>query len=115
VARGIFGNISKTRGLLKNFVDCGLILDKNRGLFAKWHGIISFELFSNGKRRGLGPRFVDHGRCCSTVDRGQGRVGGSPKLGLAAAPGHDGLPRGWPRKGGEAARPGNRSPELGRR
>jgi hypothetical protein len=62
VARGIFGNISKTRGLLRIFVDCGLILDKNRGLFAKWHGIIGFELFSNVKRHGLSPRFVDHER-----------------------------------------------------
>jgi hypothetical protein len=42
VARGIFGNISKTRGLLRIFVDCGLILDKNRGLFAKWHEIIGW-------------------------------------------------------------------------
>jgi hypothetical protein len=30
-------------------VDYGLIFDKNRGLFAKWHGIIVFKLFSNGK------------------------------------------------------------------
>jgi hypothetical protein len=36
----MFGNISKTRGLFKIFVGCGLILDKNRDLFAKWHGII---------------------------------------------------------------------------
>jgi hypothetical protein len=70
VARGIFGNISKTRGLLRIFVDYQLILDKNRGLFAKWHGIIGFELFSNGKRRGLGPRFVDHGWRWSIVDCG---------------------------------------------
>jgi hypothetical protein len=48
VARGIFGNVSKTRGLLRIFVDCGLILDKNWGLFAKWHGIFGFELLSNG-------------------------------------------------------------------
>jgi hypothetical protein len=57
-ARGIFGNISKIRGLLGIFVDYGLILDKNRGLFAKWHEIICFKLFSNGKRCGLGPRAV---------------------------------------------------------
>jgi hypothetical protein len=42
VARGIFGNISKTKGLLRIFVNYWLILDKNRGLFAKWHGIISW-------------------------------------------------------------------------
>jgi hypothetical protein len=75
VARGIFGNISKIRGPLIIFVDCGLILDKNRGLFAKCHGIIGFKLFYNGKRRGLGPRFVDHGPRWSTVDHGQGLGG----------------------------------------
>jgi hypothetical protein len=90
VARGIFGNVSKTRCLLRIFVDCGLILDKNRGIFAKWHGIFDFKLFSNGKRCGLGPWFVDHGRW-STVDREQGLGGGLPELGLAAAPGHGGL------------------------
>jgi hypothetical protein len=42
VARGIFGNITKTRGLLRIFVDYRLILDKNMGLFAKWHGIIDW-------------------------------------------------------------------------
>jgi hypothetical protein len=92
VARGLFRNVSKTRGLLRIFVDCGLILDKIRGLFAKRHGIFGFELFSNGKRRGLGPWFMDHGRRWSPVDRRQGLGGGSPELGLAAAPGHDGLP-----------------------
>jgi hypothetical protein len=73
-------------------VDYGLILKKNRRLFAKWHGIMGFELFSNGKRRGLGPRLMDHGQCRSTVDRGQGLCDGSPKLGLMANPSHDGLP-----------------------
>jgi hypothetical protein len=38
VARGIFGNISKTRGHLKIFVDCGLITKKSRGLFANFLG-----------------------------------------------------------------------------
>jgi hypothetical protein len=113
VARGIFGNISKTRGLLGIFVDSGLILEKNMGLFAKWHGIIDFELFSNGKRRGLGPRFLYHGRRWSTVDHGQGLGSVSPELSLAAALGHGGLPLGWPCEGGEAAQPGNCSPELG--
>jgi hypothetical protein len=96
-------------------VDCGLILDKNKGPFAKWRGIIGFELFSNGKRRGLSPRFVDHGRCRSTVDQGQGLSGGLPELSLTAAPGHGGLPRGWQREEGDAARLGDRSPEPERR
>jgi hypothetical protein len=49
VARGIFGNVSKTRSLPIIFVDCRLILEKNRGLFTKWHRIFDFKLFSNGK------------------------------------------------------------------
>jgi hypothetical protein len=56
---------------------------------------------------------MDHGRHRSTVDNGQGLSGGTPELGLEAAPGHDGLLRGWQREEGEAARPGDRSPELG--
>jgi hypothetical protein len=35
---GVFWNISKNRGLLKNFVDCGLITKKPRGLFANFPG-----------------------------------------------------------------------------
>jgi hypothetical protein len=46
---------SKIRGSSWNFVDCELILNKNRGLFAKWGGFLDSDLFSNGKRRGLGP------------------------------------------------------------
>jgi hypothetical protein len=38
VARGIFGNILKTRGLLGIFVDCDLITEKTRGLFANFSG-----------------------------------------------------------------------------
>jgi hypothetical protein len=38
VARGIFGNISKTRGLHGSFADCGFISKKLRGLFAKFPG-----------------------------------------------------------------------------
>jgi hypothetical protein len=101
VARGIFGNVLKTKGLLGILVNYRLILDKNRGLFAKWHGIFGFDLFSNGKRRELGTWFVHHGQCWSTVDRGQGLGSGSPGLGLEAALGHGGLSRRLPREGGE--------------
>jgi hypothetical protein len=38
VARAIFGNISKTRGLLGIFVDSSLITKKLRGLFANFLG-----------------------------------------------------------------------------
>jgi hypothetical protein len=37
----------------------------------------------------------------------------SPELGLAATPGHGGLPRGWRRDGHDAARPGDHSPKPG--
>jgi hypothetical protein len=30
-------------------VDCRLILDKNMGLFARWHGIISFDILEEGR------------------------------------------------------------------
>jgi hypothetical protein len=33
-----------------------LILNKYMGLSAKWRGLFDFELFSNGKMCGLGPR-----------------------------------------------------------
>jgi hypothetical protein len=38
VPRGIFGNILKTRGLLRIFVDCGLTRKKPRGFIAQWWG-----------------------------------------------------------------------------
>jgi hypothetical protein len=38
VARGIFGNILKTRGLHGNFGDYSLITKKPRGPFAKFSG-----------------------------------------------------------------------------
>jgi hypothetical protein len=39
VARGIFGNILKTRVVVGNFGVCGLICGKCRGLFIKLAGI----------------------------------------------------------------------------
>jgi hypothetical protein len=42
VARGIFGNIPKSRGLLGNFGDYNLICGKCRGLFAKSAGIFGW-------------------------------------------------------------------------
>jgi hypothetical protein len=61
---------------------------------------------------GPAPKWPVHG---STVDFHRGRRQGSPELGLAAAPGHGGSPRGWRRDGHVAARPGGYSPEPGRR
>jgi hypothetical protein len=45
----------------------------------------------------------------------RGRRQGSPELGLAAAPGHGGSPRGWRRDGHDAARLEGYSPEPERR
>jgi hypothetical protein len=70
----------KIQGSSWKFVDCVLILDKNRGLFAKWHQIIGFELFSNEKRRGLGPQLKHHGRHQSTVDHYWSEGGGRGRL-----------------------------------
>jgi hypothetical protein len=39
----------KIRGYPWKFVDCGLILNKNRGLFAKWHGFMDFRIIFHGK------------------------------------------------------------------
>jgi hypothetical protein len=41
VARGIFGNTLKTRGLLRIFVDYGLTTKKPSGFIAKWRGFSS--------------------------------------------------------------------------
>jgi hypothetical protein len=35
-------------------VDCGLILNKNRGLFAKWHGFMDFRIIFQPKIRWTG-------------------------------------------------------------
>jgi hypothetical protein len=74
-------------------VDHSLILDKCRGLSAKWWGFLDSDLFLKGKRtwtqsRAHGPR-----RRRSMVDQGQGLDGGSPELSLAAALVHGGSPR----------------------
>jgi hypothetical protein len=45
----------------------------------------------------------------------RGRRQGSPELGLAAALGHGGSLRGWRWNGPNATRPGDHSPEPGRR
>jgi hypothetical protein len=89
-------------GSVQKFADRGLILNKYRGLSAKWRGIISFELLSNGISRGLGQWLVDHGRRRPTLDRGRYWPRSSPDLGPAAASGHGGLPRGWQREEDDA-------------
>jgi hypothetical protein len=42
---------SKTRGLLRIFVDCGLITKKGKGLIAKSAWIFQHDFFFNGKIR----------------------------------------------------------------
>jgi hypothetical protein len=54
-------------------VDCGLILGKGRGLFARVAGISRiFDLFLKGKIGGLGSPLVDHWGHWVTVNRGHG-------------------------------------------
>jgi hypothetical protein len=115
VARGIFGNISETRGLLGIFGDRGLILDKNRGLFAKWHGIIGFELFSNGKKAWT--RSTVHGPWAALVHGGP-RIG--PRRWLTGARPNSRSEARWPVGGGTTGEgntgiPAQASPRLGRR
>jgi hypothetical protein len=118
-ARDLFVNIFQISGRTEKIRDCGLILDKLRGLNEKWLGYLISKLFSNRKCRGLGPWLVDQRRGGQSTGppwtSPRGRRQGSPKLGLAAAPGHGGLPRGWRRDGHDAVRPGGYSPEPGRR
>jgi hypothetical protein len=42
VARGISRIIFKNPRISLEICDCGLILNKNRSLFAKWHGFLDF-------------------------------------------------------------------------
>jgi hypothetical protein len=83
----------------------------------KWLEYLIPELFSNRKCHELGPWLVDQrrgGRSTGppwTPPMADGK--GSSELGLAAALGHGGSPRGWRRDGHDAARSGDHSPELG--
>jgi hypothetical protein len=51
-----------------------------------------FELFPIGKRHGLSPRAMDSGDADPWWTDHHGLSGGLLELGLAAAPGHGGLP-----------------------
>jgi hypothetical protein len=53
-------------------VDYGIIVEKDRGLNEKVAGIFCFELFSNGKRRELGPWPMNRSTGQFTVDQGHG-------------------------------------------
>jgi hypothetical protein len=70
VARGISRNIFENQGSSWKFVDCGLILNKYKGLLQSGGDFWISDLFPNGKRRGLDSWLVDHGRRWSIVDRG---------------------------------------------
>jgi hypothetical protein len=86
---------SKTRGLLGN-----LLLEYS-----------DFELFFNRKFHGLDPWLVDQRRSRSSH---HGRPWSSSELGLAPAPGHDGLPRGGEKKKGATGNLFWLVPRLGR-
>jgi hypothetical protein len=84
VARAIFGNVFENQGSSWKFVDYGIIVEKDRGLNKKVAGIFGFKLFSNGKRRELGPWLMDHGSGQFTMDQRHGHDG---ELVGAPAPG----------------------------
>jgi hypothetical protein len=99
--------------------DCRLILEKMRGLSAKcrkleFSGIVLLKKNSWTKSTSpwTAPGWPVHD---STMDSRVADGRGSPELGLAAAPGHGGLPQGWRREGRDVAQPGDHSPELERR
>jgi hypothetical protein len=75
-------------------VDCGLIVEKGRGLKEKWLEYSMFELFSNRKwswTRSMARWTVGGAR--STVDRGQGLCGGSLEDDRNRAPVHGTSPQ----------------------
>jgi hypothetical protein len=47
-ARDLFVNIFQILDLTEKFTDRGLLLEKQRGFFAKCQGIFGWEIFSNG-------------------------------------------------------------------
>jgi hypothetical protein len=98
-ARDLFGIIFQFWGPNCKIRDCGLILKKLRGLSAKcqkleFPGIVFLKENPWTKSTGLWttPGWPVHG---STVDSTVADGRGSSELGLATAPGHGGLPRGW--------------------
>jgi hypothetical protein len=102
-AKDSFGIIFQKPGVSVQNLDRGLILEKPRGFFAKLLGIIDFGIIFVRKKSWTRSTGRAPHPASVQVDRGQGLGGGSPELSLAAAPGHGSLPRGWPRKAGEAA------------
>jgi hypothetical protein len=48
--------------LFRNLWPAAWFWTSTRGIFAKWCGVISFKLFSNEERRGLGSQLADHMR-----------------------------------------------------
>jgi hypothetical protein len=72
--------------------DCGLIMEKMRGLSAKCQKLEFPRIVLLKKNPWTVPGWSVNG---CTVDSTVASGRGSPELGLMAAPGHGGLPRGW--------------------
>jgi hypothetical protein len=75
VARAISRNIFENQGSSWKFVDCRIIVEKDKGLNEKLARIFGLELFSNGERCDLGPWLMDRGSGRFTVDQGHGHGG----------------------------------------
>jgi hypothetical protein len=59
VARGIFGNVLKTRGLLRNLWTAGYLWKKAGGSLQSGRDFPAQDLFPNRKSGGPGPQRVD--------------------------------------------------------
>jgi hypothetical protein len=99
-ARDLFGIIFQFWGPNYKIRDCGLILKKLRGLNAKCQKLEFAGIIFLKENPWTAQGWLVHG---STVDSTVADGRGSLELGLATAPGHGGLPRGWRREGHDAA------------
>jgi hypothetical protein len=121
-ARDLFVNIFQILGPNYKFLDCGLILEKLRGLNAKCLKLEFLGIIFLMETRGPSPRVVNRaGHARSTVDRRQRRSKASDRGGSLievwplAAPVHQSSPAGAQKRERSTGILARASPELGRR